>query len=97
MSDARLRELERRSAGDPATALQAERERLGRPLAGPPPWGYDLEHAFAYAQGFTLANVAETLYHRPGENDGPDWWCVVRLTDGRFAFLSAWCDYTGWG
>lgn len=22
---------------------------------------------------------------------------MFRLNDGRYAFLTAWCDYTGWG
>lgn len=32
-----------------------------------------------------------------GQNDGPDWIALVWLDDGRFAFMSAGCDYTGWG
>ena len=32
----------------------------------------------------------------PGYADG-DWWhWVVALTDGRFAYTRAWCDFTGW-
>lgn len=31
-----------------------------------------------------------------GENDGPPWLCYGKLRDGRFFFLTAGCDYTGW-
>lgn len=32
-----------------------------------------------------------------GENDGDDWIMWGKLHDGRYFFISAWCDYTGWG
>ena len=31
-----------------------------------------------------------------GANDGDDWICLGRLKTGRWFFLSAGCDYTGW-
>ena len=31
-----------------------------------------------------------------GENDGPAWICYGMLKDGRYFFLEAVCDYTGW-
>lgn len=31
-----------------------------------------------------------------GENDGQEWVGVFRFNDGRFAVVSAGCDYTGW-
>ncbi len=46
---------------------------------------------------FALADVAEVLASSDGENDGASWIAALRLNDGRFALLSAWCDYTGWG
>lgn len=45
---------------------------------------------------FQRADVAEVIAAVDGENDGPNWIGVFRLNDGRFAFLSAGCDYTGW-
>jgi hypothetical protein len=45
---------------------------------------------------FTRDDVVEILVMSDGENDGPSWLGVFRLRDGRFAFLSASCDYTGW-
>jgi hypothetical protein len=98
VSNQRLREAERAAAtGDPA-ALQAwtvELERNGRVRL--PEWGGDADDVWKYAQGFTREDVAETLASQPGENDGRNWVAVMRLFDGRLAWLSAGCDYTGWG
>ena len=71
---------------------------------------YDWREAFKYADapqpcaGFdgptTIAaidDVAEVVASDDGENDGPDWVGVFRLRDGRFLFLTAGCDFTGWG
>ena len=48
------------------------------------------------ASGFTRSDVAEVLAMSDGENDERDWIGLFRLHDGRIAFLSAGCDYTGW-
>ncbi len=45
---------------------------------------------------FSRSDVVEIMASRDGENDGPDWIGVFRLRDGRFAFASGGCDYTGW-
>lgn len=47
---------------------------------------------------FARWDVAEVLACSEGENDGPNWLCFGRLGDGtgRYFFLSAGCDYTGW-
>lgn len=45
----------------------------------------------------TLDDVQEVLAHSDGDNDGPNWIAALRLKDGRFVFLSAWCDATGFG
>lgn len=47
--------------------------------------------------GFSCEDVTEILHLRAGENDGEHWLLAGRLADGRFFFLSAWCDYTGFG
>jgi hypothetical protein len=71
---------------------------------------YGWEEAFGYAsdpepvppgakvsrEAFGCEDVARIIAHDAGDNDGPDWIAAVELNDGRFAFLSAWCDYTGW-
>lgn len=48
------------------------------------------------ADPFQRIDVAEVIATSDGENDGASWIGVFRLNDGRFAFLSAGCDYTGW-
>jgi hypothetical protein len=55
-----------------------------------------------YADGFALDDVAEVLGSVDGGNDslspwGGGWVAVLRLNDGRYAYLTAGCDYTGWG
>jgi hypothetical protein len=42
------------------------------------------------------ADVTEIVASSEGENDGPDWLIVVKVADGRYAYLTAGCDYTGW-
>ena len=46
---------------------------------------------------FGVSDVAEVIATAEGEKDGDSWVGAFRLTDGRFVFVSAWCDYTGWG
>ena len=68
---------------------------------------YDWQSAFEYASiirtasecskdGFGMHDVAEVLAWSEGENDGPSWMMVGKLNDGRYFFLDAGCDYTGW-
>lgn len=45
---------------------------------------------------FGCDDVAEILHKEEGDNDGPDWIIVVKLKDGRFAYLEGGCDCTGW-
>lgn len=45
---------------------------------------------------FGKDDVAEIIFIEDGENYGSDWIGVFRLQDGRYACLSAGCDYTGW-
>lgn len=72
---------------------------------------YDWEEAFKYADkpdecppnsdvpldGFTREDVRRIIRMEEGCNDGDPWIGVFRLKDKRYAFLSAGCDYTGWG
>lgn len=46
--------------------------------------------------GFTFDDLAEVVATVDGENDGVSWIGVFRLRDGRFAYVEAGCDYTGW-
>lgn len=43
-----------------------------------------------------IDDIAKVIMHEYGENDGPSWLLVGRLKDGRYFFLEAGCDYTGW-
>lgn len=69
---------------------------------------YDWREAFAYAKPtrvigatcsdapFRREDVREILAAREGENDELPWIGIFRLTDGRFVYLEAGCDFTGW-
>lgn len=46
---------------------------------------------------FSHPDIRDVLASAEGENDGADWIALVILQDDRFAFISAGCDYTGWG
>ncbi len=71
---------------------------------------YDWQQAFEYASspdrpphdnntsrdGFAREDVEAIHWMSEGENDGPDWLIGGQLRDGRWFFLAAGCDYTGW-
>lgn len=46
---------------------------------------------------FSRWDVADVYGTSEGENDGRNWLVYGRLSDGRYFFLEAGCDYTGWG
>jgi len=46
--------------------------------------------------GFERGDVAKVIHWREGENDYASWLAVLKLTNGKFAYVEAWCDYTGW-
>ncbi len=52
--------------------------------------------SLASTDPFQRTDVARVVALSEGENDGANWICVCELKDGRFAFVSAGCDYTGW-
>lgn len=45
---------------------------------------------------FGRADVAEVFALREGVHDEKDWLAYGHLKDGRYFFLQAGCDYTGW-
>lgn len=45
---------------------------------------------------FTREDVSEIAALREGENDERPWLIYGRLKDGRWFYLEASCDYTGW-
>ena len=58
--------------------------------------GYDWREAFAYADGFTIKDVAHIEDADEGENDGASWIMYGTLKDDRWFYLTAGWDYTGW-
>jgi hypothetical protein len=56
---------------------------------------YSWQEAFHYAS-FEISDIAEIRNAIEGENDGDDWIIWGRLKDGRWFYLHAGCDYTGW-
>lgn len=56
---------------------------------------YDREEAFEYAD-FDREDVEEIIASADGENDGDPWLMLVKLKNGIYGYLKAWCDYTGW-
>lgn len=68
---------------------------------------YDWKEAFVFTSNirtatgcdkasFDIDDVQDVIAADCGENDGDSWMMVGKLKDGRFFFLDAWCDYTGW-
>lgn len=45
---------------------------------------------------FCRADVEAIIAQDEGKRDGRNWLCAGKLLDGRYFFLSAGCDYTGW-
>lgn len=58
----------------------------------PTPVGEDPPHG----EPFGMNDVIEIIAADPGENDEQEWVCALELADGRFAYIEAGCDYTGW-
>lgn len=56
---------------------------------------YDWECAFNEG-GLDREDVASIIAMEEGENDGANWIMIGKLKDGRYFWLSAGCDYTGW-
>lgn len=60
---------------------------------------YDWRSAMGEAlsdKDYEIPEDAEVIASDEGFNEGPDWVCVVRLSDGTWIFAAAGCDYTGW-
>jgi hypothetical protein len=57
---------------------------------------YNWREAIQYAEGFSWGDICRVVASDDGENDEAPWVAVFELHDGRFARLSAGCDYTGW-
>lgn len=60
-----------------------------------PPISSVIGHQTSVAH-FTRNDVSVVVAKSDGENYGPSWLALVKLKDGRFVFIEAGCDYTGW-
>lgn len=57
---------------------------------------YDWQEAMKYAK-FKFEEVEKIIFSEDGEPDEKDWKLIVKLKSGKFGWLTAWCDYSGWG
>lgn len=55
---------------------------------------YNYQELMEY--GPPAEDVAEVMRTHDGENDYENWLVVLRMKDGRWCFVTAGCDYTGW-
>lgn len=46
---------------------------------------------------FSMDDIEKVYFISDGFNDEDDWVAVMKLFDGRYARITAGCDYTGWG
>ena len=54
------------------------------------------EGASCSEEPVSASDIVKVIAASEGENDERDWVAVVKLKDGRYAFVEAGCDYTGW-
>lgn len=57
---------------------------------------YDWKNAFERSR-CNIDEVETIIASHDGQNDEEHWEGIFKMKDGKFIFLSAWCDYTGWG
>lgn len=58
----------------------------------------DLQYALTYNNPteFNKDDIRFICAEVCGENDGADWWWILKLKNNKFFLLSGGCDYTGW-
>ena len=56
----------------------------------------DFKECMKYAP-FALNDVKEIVACIPGEADGPYWHYLCRLSGDKYGYVTAGCDYSGWG
>src|ERR1039458_5265100 len=56
----------------------------------------DLESAVEYNGGLDLKQVDSVVAAVYGENDGANWYWILKMKDGTFGLGEGGCDYTGW-
>lgn len=58
---------------------------------------YDWKEVMKYATGWSFADIERVLLQFEGEADERDWLLLCKLKSGGYGYVSAGCDYTGWG
>lgn len=60
---------------------------------------YDFSESVAQADGFGLDDIKECIAAWGYHGDYAEWHggFLLRLNDGRLAYIEGWCDTTGWG
>lgn len=53
-------------------------------------------HKVLDQHGITRSSVKSIVGIQQGEQDERNWILLAELNDGRYLFVSAGCDYTGW-
>lgn len=56
---------------------------------------YDWKEAFQVS-GADIDQVEKVIASAEGVNDGDNWEGIFKMKNGKYIFLSAGCDYTGW-
>lgn len=58
---------------------------------------YDLQSCIEYnSPGILTSEIRGIWACVPGEAEGPSWFWILELNDGRKGLLYGGCDYTGW-
>lgn len=57
-------------------------------------WSYIMKQ---WGKPYSMEDVEGQVISREGENDGADWFAILKMKDGKYLSISAGCDYTGWG
>lgn len=60
---------------------------------------YDLTACLEYNPGsvpFVATDIHKVLAVIEGEHDERNWYWLLELCDGQYAYLEGGCDYTGW-
>lgn len=57
---------------------------------------YDFKECMKYAP-FKVEEIETLIACYPGAADEDSWHYIAKLKDGKFGWVTASCDYTGWG
>jgi hypothetical protein len=60
---------------------------------------YDFSESVAQATGFDMGDIESAIAAWGQHGDDAEWTggFLLKLKDGRFAYIEGWCDTTGWG